>query len=234
MAPVVFLMGVGPLARWKQAVAARTGACACAGPPAVAVVAALASGWLAGRITLVATIGLLMALLDRGQRRHRPVGAASRPRDGARHRGRALRQLPRAVVGMMVAHLGIAVFIFGVTMVKSYEVERDVKMARRRHRPTIDGYVFTFRGVREIDGPELPRRAGPGRGHARRHARCADMLPEKRVYRVQQQADDRGRHRHRPRRATSTSRSASRSTAAPGSCASTSSPSSTGSGAAAC
>ena len=39
-----------------------------------------------------------------------------------------MRQLPRALLGMMVAHLGVAAFIFGVTMVKGYEVERDVKM----------------------------------------------------------------------------------------------------------
>ena len=43
---------------------------------------------------------------------------------------------------MLVAHLGIAVFIVGVTMVKGYETERDVRMEvgdtvtrRRLHVP---------------------------------------------------------------------------------------------------
>ena len=31
--------------------------------------------------------------------------------------------------GMQLAHLGIAVFIIGVTLVKGYETERDVRMA---------------------------------------------------------------------------------------------------------
>ncbi len=180
MAPVVFLMGVGPLARWKQtslpelAVRLRWAA-------AVAVVAALASGWLAGRITVVATIGLLMGwwivasvATDLWER--------IRPRNGAGIAARAA-LLPRAVMGMMVAHLGIAVFIFGVTMVKGYEVERDVKMAKG-DTTTIEGYVFTFRGVREIDGPNY--RAAQALVEVSRDGRkVADMFPEKRVYRVQ-------------------------------------------------
>ena len=34
---------------------------------------------------------------------------------------------------MILAHLGIAVFVVGVTMVKGYETERDVQDERRRH-----------------------------------------------------------------------------------------------------
>src|SRR5207237_3825171 len=56
MAPAVFLLGVGPLARWKNAeipdLARRLRWAA-----GVAVVAALATGWLMGRITLGATLG---------------------------------------------------------------------------------------------------------------------------------------------------------------------------------
>jgi cytochrome c-type biogenesis protein CcmF len=54
-------------------------------------------------------------------------GAASARASGLGMAQRA-RRLPRAVVGMMLAHLGVAVFIFGVTMVNTYQVERDVKM----------------------------------------------------------------------------------------------------------
>jgi cytochrome c-type biogenesis protein CcmF len=59
MAPLVFLMGVGPLARWKEArvpdLAKRL-----RWALGVAVVAALLSGWLAGRISAMATLGLAM------------------------------------------------------------------------------------------------------------------------------------------------------------------------------
>ena len=59
---------------------------------------------------------------------------------------RRARQLPRALVGMMVAHLGVAAFCLGVTMVKTYQVERDVKM-EIGDSTTVNGYTFTFRGT---------------------------------------------------------------------------------------
>ena len=34
----------------------------------------------------------------------------------------------RSYYGMQLAHLGVAAFIIGVTMVKGYETERDVRM----------------------------------------------------------------------------------------------------------
>ena len=184
MAPLVFLMGVGPLARWRQAtlpdLAHRLRWAA-----GVAVVAALASGWIAGRISPTATLGLLMAwwvvasvATDLWER--------IAPRPGQSIWARA-QQVPRATVGMMLAHLGIAVFIFGVTLVRTYEVERDVKMAIG-DRTTIGDLAFTFKGVRDLVGPnyggvqawvEVTRATRQG------DSKVADMLPEKRVYRVQ-------------------------------------------------
>jgi len=180
MAPVVFLMGVGPLARWKQAelpdLARRL-----RWALVVAVVAALASGWLAGRITLVATLGLLMGWWVVASVATDLWGRVQ-PRNGAGLRARAA-MVPRSALGMMTAHLGIAVFIFGVTMVKTYEVERDVKMSIG-DTTTIEGNVFAFRGVREIDGPNY--RAVQALVEVTRDGRkVVDMLPEKRVYRVQ-------------------------------------------------
>jgi cytochrome c-type biogenesis protein CcmF len=93
------------------------------------------------------------------------------------------RQLPRAQVGMMLAHLGVAVFIFGVTMVRSYEVERDVKMAPG-DTTTAHGYTFRFVGVREITGPNYD--AIQGSVEVTKDGKpVAAMLPEKRMYRVQ-------------------------------------------------
>jgi cytochrome c-type biogenesis protein CcmF len=185
MAPVVFLMGVGPLARWKQAslpdLARRLRWAA-----GVAVVAALASGWLAGHIGFVSTLGLLMAwwvvaslAADLWER--------IAPRGGAGIAERA-RQIPRAAVGMMVAHLGVAVFIFGVAMVKTYEVERDVRMAVG-DRTTIGDLAFIFHGVRELNGPNYQAVQGwveVARSTSQGERKVADLLPEKRVYRVQQ------------------------------------------------
>jgi cytochrome c-type biogenesis protein CcmF len=54
--------------------------------------------------------------------------------------------------GMQLAHIGVAIFIVGVTMVKGYETERDVRM-EIGDTVAAGGYVFRFDGVREMEGP---------------------------------------------------------------------------------
>ena len=84
----------------------------------------------------------------------------------------------------MLAHLGVGVFIFGVTMVRSYEVERDVKMAVG-DTTEIAGYTFTFQGVRDVQGPNY--RAAQGLITLSKDGEeIAQLRPEKRIYRVQQ------------------------------------------------
>ncbi|MEI7514787.1 MAG: heme lyase CcmF/NrfE family subunit [Betaproteobacteria bacterium] len=183
MAPTVFLMGVGPLARWKDtdlpSLALRLRWAA-----AVAVLAALGVGALAGEVRPVSTLGLVMAfwvaasvVTDLWERVH-PAGSHwSHAYGKARH-------IPRSLVGMMVAHLGIAAFCFGVVMVKSYEVERDVKMAVG-DTTTVRGYTFTFGGVKELQGPNYVAMQGQMQV-VREGGAVLEMRPEKRVYRVQQ------------------------------------------------
>ena len=97
------------------------------------------------------------------------------------------RQLPRAGVGMMVAHLGVAVFVFGVTIVKTHEVERDVRM-KPGDSATIGNLRFTLKGFSEVQGPNYRGVQGLVEvTDTRRGDRLvASMRPEKRVYRVQQ------------------------------------------------
>ena len=182
MAPLVFLMGVGPLARWKEAsipdLARRLRWAA-----VVTLVTAVGAGWASGHISWLGSVGLAMAfwivasLAVDVWERVRPAGGV---RSSITHR---LRQLPRAMVGMMVAHLGVAAFIIGVTMVRTYEVERDVTM-QVGDTTEIAGYTFTFRGVREVQGPNYE--AARGTIEVTRGDRAVvTMQPEKRVYRVQ-------------------------------------------------
>ena len=182
MALLVVLMGVGPLARWKQAelpdLARRLRWAAGA-----ALVAAALAGWRAGHFSWLASLGLLLAfwvvaaLATDLWERLRPAGGV---RASVLHR---LRQVPRATAGMMVAHLGMAVFIFGVTMVQTYQVERDVNM-NLGDTTEVGGYTFTFRGVRDQAGPNY--NATQGLVVVTQGGReIAQMRPEKRVYRVQ-------------------------------------------------
>ena len=183
MAPAVFLMGIGPLARWKNAelpaLAMRLRWAA-----VVAILGAVLTGALAGEVRLVATLGLVMAywivgsvVTDLWDRVH-PHGL-DWPQAPAR-----LRQIPRALAGMMLAHLGIAVFCIGVVMVKAYEVESDVKMSVG-DSTTVRGYTFTFDGIKELQGPNYVAAQGQMRVSRDGHA-IAQLRPEKRIYRVQQ------------------------------------------------
>jgi len=180
MAPVVFLMGVGPLARWKNTEVpdlARRLRWAFG----VAVLCAVLGSWIAGKVSVVSALGMLMGFWV--------VAAVGTdlweriaPRGGASVLQR-LRLVPRTVVGMMVAHLGIAVFIFGVTMVKTHEIERDVKMKAGDYTE-IEGWRFALKGLREVEGPNYTAMRG-WIEVTRGERKITDLYPEKRVYRVQ-------------------------------------------------
>ena len=182
MVPVAILMGIGPLARWRHAPLPDIGRrlrWAAAG----AIVAALLAGLLAGRISLPATLGLAMAFWIVGSVLTDLWHRARTPGEGLAHAVARLRLLPRSMVGMMVAHLGVAAFALGVSMVKTYELESDVRMAVG-DTARIGSYVFTFRGTQDIVGPNYD--GIQGRVDVSQGDRAVVTLrPEKRVYRVQ-------------------------------------------------
>ena len=181
MAPVLVMMGIGPLTRWKEDEPGNLGRRLRWAMP-VAVVAALVIGWLAGRITWATTAGLSLAcwivaaLIVDLLERVRPSGHQANTWQRAR-------LLPRTVVGMMVAHLGVAVFALGVAMVKTYETERDVKMGPDSSTE-LAGYSFRMLSLREVQGPNYV--AAQGQIEVSRDGKTIALLkPEKRVYRVQ-------------------------------------------------
>ena len=151
---------------------------------ALTIPAALATQWAAGHVSAMATLGFAMSwwivlavATDLWERLKVGAGVAGSVWSRAR-------QLPRAMLGMMVAHLGIAAFAFGVSMVNTYEVERDLKMDVG-DTTEIAGYVFTYRGVRDLQGPNYV--AAQGLVEVTRDGKpVATMRPEKRIYRVQQ------------------------------------------------
>ncbi len=195
MAPLVFLMGVGTLARWKKSelpdLAKRLRWAA-----VIAVLCAVGAELLEGRMSWMGGLGLLMgfwvfaAVATDLWERLRPAGGV---RASLLHR---FNQVPRAMKGMMLAHLGIGVFIIGVTMVRTYEVERDLKMAVG-DTAEIAGYTFTFQGARDVQGPNY--RAAQGLITLSKGGQeLAQLRPEKRVYRVQQNPMTEAAIRSRP------------------------------------
>jgi cytochrome c-type biogenesis protein CcmF len=85
---------------------------------------------------------------------------------------------------MVLAHLGVAVFIAGVTLVNGYQNERDVRM-EIGDAVTLNGYTFKFEGAKNITGPNY--RGARGTVDVSKDGRFIEKLyPEKRIYNVQQ------------------------------------------------
>ncbi|MBI3042530.1 MAG: heme lyase CcmF/NrfE family subunit [Betaproteobacteria bacterium] len=180
MAAAAFLMGVGPVARWKQAALPELAA-RLRWALAVSVATALLLPFAAGRWTPMISFGLLLALWILATAAENLRGRLGGFTGGWRTR---LRAQPRAYYGMLAAHCGVAVFIVGVTMVKGYEIERDVRMAPG-DTVTVGRYTFRFDGVTSVPGPNY--RAARGAVTVTRDGRRIEvMLPEKRIYNVQQ------------------------------------------------
>lgn len=175
MIPMVMMMGLGPIARWKQAslpdiwqrIRWALGA---------SIAIALLLPLVLGKWTSMIALGLLLAawLIITGaldlRRRLGTEGTLMQ----------RLKTPTRSYYGMQLAHLGIAVFIIGVTMVKGYETERDVRMDVG-DTVQAGGYEFRFDGVTEVQGANYV--AAQGRVSVSRDGKfVTELNPEKRQY----------------------------------------------------
>ena len=177
MAPALFLMAVGPIARWRNAtlpdlVARLKWAFG------IAVAAGIVIPFLMGKWTPLVASGMLLAtwiiaasttaIVHRFQ---------STPVNG--FIGKLTANSP-SYYGMHLAHVGIAVFVIGITLVKGYESERDVRLAIGQSA-TERGFEFKFVSIAEKKGPNY--QAIVGRFDVLRDGKVIETLfPEKRTY----------------------------------------------------
>ena len=149
----------------------------------VSVAAALLVPFAMGRFSALAGFGVWLAawifasaatsLADRVKAAGGSTGVINR-----------LRASPRSYYGMLLAHVGVAVFVVGVTLVKSYEAEKDARMSPG-DTLELAGYAFRFGGVDEVKGPNYV--AARATVFVTKEGRAVTTLhPERRVYRVQQ------------------------------------------------
>jgi len=177
MAPLVFLMGIGPIASWRKATLPDLWT-RLRWALGVALAVSLLLPFVLGRWSPLVAFGLFLALWIVAS----TIALFVRRLRTAPQRGFAakLRANSAAWYGMMVAHLGVAVFIIGVTLVKGYGIERDVPLGKGE-TVTVAGYDFTFRGVEPITGPNY--RGLAGLIEMRSEGKLLKTLrPEKRVY----------------------------------------------------
>jgi cytochrome c-type biogenesis protein CcmF len=181
MVPALILMGVGPIARWKSAslpdLATRLKWSA-----AASLVVALVLPLTTGKWTWGVSAGLLLAAwiafttLAALVHRLRSSSAATLMAK--------LRSSSSSYYGMLLAHMGVAVFVVGVTMVRGYGSETDVRMEPGQ-TAQLAGYTFRFEGAREVEGPNYVAARGTIEV-LKGERRVAVMYPEKRIYTVQQ------------------------------------------------
>jgi len=150
MAPAVFLMGIGPIAKWKKASLPEL-AIRLRWAFVVSAVSAVALPFVFGQWKPLVSLGLLLAvwivatiLVNLWERTKVTSGQLSAIQK--------LRTQTRSYYGMQLAHLGVAVFIVGITLVTGYQTEQDVKMAVG-DTVHAGGYEFKFNGVTQITGP---------------------------------------------------------------------------------
>ncbi|MDX6575390.1 MAG: cytochrome c-type biosis protein CcmF [Blastocatellia bacterium] len=152
MAPAAFLIGVGPIARWKHAkipeLAVRLRLAF-----ALSLVTAVILPFVIGGWKWRASLGLLLFcwivatsiqnILSRVRSQSGELSLLSR-----------LKAPSRSYYGMHLAHIGVAVFIAGVTVVTSYQTERDVKM-NIGDTVSVGGYEFRLDNLAQYKGPNF-------------------------------------------------------------------------------
>jgi cytochrome c-type biogenesis protein CcmF len=177
LAPAAFLMGIGPMARWRNASLPDLWT-RLKWALGIAVAAAVILPFILGRWSPLIAAGLFLALW---------IVASSvvnlRARLMTSHRQGLVAKLAAnsaSYYGMLLAHLGVAVFIIGVTLVKGYESEQDVRLDVGQ-TTEVGAYAFKFLGV--VPGPGPNYRTLTGAVEVRKDGRLIETLtPEKRIY----------------------------------------------------
>ena len=182
MAPALFLMGVGPVARWKEASLPEL-ASRLKWAFAVSVVTALLLPLTMGKWTPLASFGLLLAVWIIASA---AVTLAARIKQTPGTGWAKWRAQSRSYYGMLVAHAGVAVFVVGVTMVKTYDAEKDVKLAVGES-VELNGYAFRLDKLEDARGPNYSAMRGTV-SVTRGGVPVSIMHPEKRIYNVQKNA----------------------------------------------
>ena len=178
MAPAIFLMGVGPIARWKEASLPEL-AMRLRWAFGISIATAVILPLMLGNFTPMIGLGLFLAFwvfASTAELVYQRLGKSDLPLMGR------IKANSRSWWGMVIAHLGVAVFVLGVTIVKGFESEIAVKMLPG-DVAHLAGYDFTFDGVVDSQGPNYE--VSRGQIHVTKNGVLRTILePEKRLYTV--------------------------------------------------
>ena len=178
MTPFALLLGIGPLVKWRrdQFSAIRT-------PVIVSLIIMLIAGFalpylLQDKLTVSAVLGTMMAVIT-------VLLSLYEMHQRATHRESFLKgvtKLSRSHWGMVLAHLGVAMTVWGIAFSQNYSVERDVRMSVGDTVQIAD-YDFTFKGISDANGPNYI--GGKAQIDITYHGKTeATLFAEKRLYTV--------------------------------------------------
>jgi cytochrome c-type biogenesis protein CcmF len=171
MVPALLLMVIGSFARWKTDSVAELSK-TLAPVAIVSVLLGCAAPLLAGPWSALVALGLTLAfwiILGSAVQIYRQLKNSAN-----------WKATPISIWGMHLAHIGIAVFVIGITMVKGYETEKDVRMAIG-DTVSVGGYTFRMTAIRAEPGPNYS--ADVGDVELSRNGQPLRVLhPEKRTY----------------------------------------------------
>ena len=180
--PLVFLAGLGPKMQWKQA-SLRQLWQATRGILGIAIVVGAILLFLVGDsfslltvLGVVAGVWIIFAMLNTLFKLGNNTLSESLT-------WRRLRNLPASFYGMNMAHIGMGIFVLGVTFSGAYSEEKNALLGEGE-TITLASYRFVFNGVGNKEGPNYSALEGELDVY-RGDERVATLYPQKRVYRVQ-------------------------------------------------
>ncbi|MDH2924222.1 cytochrome c-type biogenesis protein CcmF [Nicoletella semolina] len=147
MVPFAFLLGIGPLVKWR-----RDQFSAIRNPVFLSLFAMILLGFglpylFDNRITISVVLGTMMSAII-------VILSLYELHQRATHRHSFLIgifKLSRSHWGMVAAHLGVAMTVFGIAFSQNFSIERDVRMNVGDSTNILD-YTFTFKGIRDSNG----------------------------------------------------------------------------------
>ncbi len=167
--PLLLALGIGPIVRWKGDTWSRISK-----STITLLIIALIVGFLVpfiykDSLNIKAGLGLAAAIW---------IALVTLRELFVRIRSKS--RLPLAYLGMVLAHLGLCMFVVGVVITTSYSDEKDLRMVPGTSY-NISGYDFTFQGTHKVKGPNYI--ADEATIVVRKnHKKIAVLFPQKRVY----------------------------------------------------
>lgn len=167
--PLLLLLGIGPALRWKGDNAARIYKVTLSIFIVSLVVGLLLPFLIEDELNVATGLGLAGALWV----------ALTTFKELFERISKKLK-LSLSYLGMVIAHLGIAIFVVGVTVTTTYSEEKDLRMVPGSTY-NISGYEFRFQGVRKVKGPNYTAdEAVIEVWHGENMS--GELLPQKRIY----------------------------------------------------